>query len=89
MDLLRWEAISYADDTDLDSPPEPPATMTLIPMSIPFLSLPRELRDMIYRHLLCTKYTKGVSETPSMVCTNRVGHAASLTERQGLNASTI
>ena len=35
-------------------------TKSSIATSISFLTLPRELRDIIYRHLLSTKYTKHV-----------------------------
>lgn len=31
-------------------------------MSMPFLALPRELRDVIYHYLLSIKYTKVVTE---------------------------
>lgn len=44
-----------------------PTPVPLIPMSIPFLALPRELRDMIYRYLLSIKYTKDVTEEPARV----------------------
>lgn len=35
-----------------------PVTMPSVTMSIPFLTLPRELRDVIYRYLLSINYTK-------------------------------
>ena len=50
-----------------------------IATSISFLNLPRELRDIIYRHLLSTKYTKHVVREPSMVSTLLIFDAARLT----------
>ena len=44
-----------------------PVRVPLVPMSIPFLTLPREVRDIIYRHLLSTKYTKHMSTVSTIV----------------------
>ena len=44
-------------------------TKSSIAKSVSFLSLPRELRDIIYRHLLSTKYTKRVVCGTSIVST--------------------
>ena len=62
MDLVDWGYESKdADSWDTICPIPQPITITdLVPMTLPFLTLPRELRDIIYRYLLSTKYTKNV-----------------------------
>ena len=70
-------------------PPEPPSTMTLVPMSIPFLTLPRELRDIIYRHLLSTKRTKDYSREPSRVSAFNFLRVSKLTADSGLGERRI
>ena len=58
--------IGIADICGMDTCSQTPhlvqsATKSSIATSIPFLTLPREVRDIIYRYLLSTKYTKYVS----------------------------
>lgn len=66
MPSSEWEACADAWGVDLPAT-MPLVTTPLVPMSIPFLALPRELRDMIYRHLLSTKYTKSGYIEPEIV----------------------
>ena len=58
-----------ADIWDVDARSHTPplaqsTTKSSIATSISFLSLPREIRDMIYRYLLSTEYTKRFSKYP-------------------------
>ena len=58
-----------ADIWDIDARSHTPhllqsATKSSIATSISFLTLPREIRDIIYRYLLSTKYTKRASIYP-------------------------
>lgn len=61
----------------------------IVPMSIPFLTLPREIRDMIYRYLLSTEYTKQVYREAFVVSTLRSIDAVRLIQCLGLDVRRI
>ena len=71
--------------------PSPHSTQSidkpLVPISIPFLVLPREIRDIMYRHLLSTKYTKYTVTIPEVVGAVPFLRGSRLTWQSGLNQS--
>lgn len=65
---IQMPSSKWGDEEDVDPPATMPLVSTpLIPTSISFLILPREIRDMIYRHLLSTRYTESVYIEPEVV----------------------
>lgn len=89
MASLEWGAVTNADGTSFGPIPETSATTTLSLMSTPFLNLPRELRDEIYRHLLSTKNTKQVFEESPRVSPNCITDSTKLIQPSGLFTGTV
>ena len=83
MDLTNWEVVEYKTPPCTDEWGSacytPEEATPLLPMSIPFLSLPRELRDKIYRYLLSIKYIRWIYRAAREVSRIRFVDAALLT----------